>query len=295
VIRLIPPAWLAGAVLALAGPAARAAPLPVRLSDADPRWRLEEVEKRAAPGLTLAAVAIHAGAPDRLILLTAPAAGPGAVDPDEFARRITAAFTEFTCVPQGARNATRAGFAGRVRSFELTGAHGALDCELFVFTDAGSRWGILYAKPPAAGETAAAAFGLLLKNVPLPAGTFALKPVRVRNTPLTTFPLSFQVRSRNGSNRVATITITAIPDNSEAERAGIQVGDEIVAIDGRMAADFTPGVGKDDELGRIFINRQPGDSVTLEIRAPGAKQTFTVTLHAGRDDDTDSLFGRFGR
>jgi len=285
---------VAGAVLALAGPAG-AADLPVRLSDADPRWRLAAVGKESAPGLTLEAVATHAGSADRLIFLSAPADAPDAADPDAFARRVAAAFTDFTCGPVSARRGTRAGFAGRAARFTLANAHGTLDCELFVFTDAGSRWGILYSKPQGAPESAETAFGLLLKNVPLPAGTYALKPFRTRNTPLTTFPISLQVSDRAGTTRVETIRITDVAKDSEAEAAGIRVGDEITAIDGRKVQEFPGGVGKDDELGRIFLNRRPGDRVTLLIKPAGDGKPFTVTLHTLWGEDAGEPFRPFDR
>ena len=283
---------LAATILTLAGAAAGAEPaLPVRLSDADPRWRLAVGSKIVAPDLTLAAVATHASAPDRLLFLTAPAT----VDPDAFVHAITAVFKDFTCGPMRAKDAKRAGCAGRDWSFELANPRGTLDCVLFVFTDAGSRWGILYSKPREAPETADAVFGLLLKYSPPPPGTATLKPFRIREAPVTPFPISIRATWTPAGDRVVAIAVTSVAKDSEAEHKGIQEGDAIVAIDGRKVEDFTAGVGQDDELGRIFLNRHPGDHVTLELRPPGAQRTFTVTLHTLWGDEVDSPFRDFGR
>ncbi len=284
---------MAGTILTLAQSAFAGAPLPVQLSGADPRWHVVDVDKRTDSGLTVAAVAVHVGAPDRLVFVTAPAA-PGE-NLDAFARRISAAFTGYACVRPHASGARRAGFAGRLLRCELANPQNTLDCELFVFADAGCRWGILYSKSKDAPETAAAAFALLLKYVPPPTGSVALRPVRIRGNPLTNFPFSLQIRWSETSDRITAITVTSVPENSESARAGIRAGDTIVAIDGRKVEDFPAGVGQHDELGRIFVNRHPGDAVSLEIRTPGATKTFQVTLHAGAYERSDFLSGFFGR
>lgn len=283
---------LIGAALALAGTVA-AAPLPVRLSAADPRWRLNPVDQETAPGLTLAAVAVHTGAPDRLLFVTAPGTGAGKDDLDALGRRVVAAFPSYACGHLHQGNARRLGFAGRDWRFELAGAPAPLDCELFLFADAGRQWGILYTKPKDAAGDAADAFGLLLPVVPAPPGAVAMKPVRIRNAPLTNFPISIQIHWAAGGDRVAAIIITRVLADSEAERDGLQAGDAIVAVDGRRTEDFTGGVGRDDPLGRIFVDRRPGDHVTLEIRPAGAGKTFLVTLHSlwGNDLESSSGFG----
>ena len=283
---------LAATILTLAGTAAAAEPaLPVRLSDADPHWRLAESPRTVGPDLTLAAIATHAGAADRLLFLRAPEA----VAADAFVHAITAAFSHFTCSGLQAQDAKCAGFVGRDWRFALANARGRLDCELFVFTDDRQRWGILYSRPRETPDASAAVFGLLLPQAPPPPDTVALQPVRIRNTPLTTFPISLRVASSAIDARVATITITAVPRDSEAEDKGIRVGDAIVAIDGRPVAEFPAGVAKDDPLGRIFMNRRPGDKVTLELRSPGDEKTYTVTLHTIWGGEADSPFRDFRR
>ena len=58
-----------------------------------------------------------------------------------------------------------------------------------------------------------------------------------------------------------------------AERAGLQPGDVIVAIDGTPVADSS-------ELIVAIRSRRPGDTVTLTVRRGGGKQDFDVTLGA---------------
>ena len=128
--------------------------------------------------------------------------------------------------------------------------------------------------------TAEAAFSLLHKNAPQPPGVVALAPVRVKGVPVSDFPISLEVIRNPAGDRVERIVVSDVPAESAIEQAGVRVGDAIVAIDGRKTEDFAAGLGKDDELGRIFLNRTPGDTVKLEIQPADAGKPFSVTLRA---------------
>lgn len=288
-------ALLAGAALALAGPAAPAAPLPVQLSAVDPRWQLAEVQPETASDITFAAVALHAGAPDRLLFLSAPRTdvAPGA--PAAFAHRFLDALTAFDCLNLTEQDATVCGYAGRDLRFDLVNDKQGLGCELFVFADAGTWWGLLYVRPQDAPPTAAPSFGMLTRSVPPPPGVVALAPVRVRNTPICDFAVSLGVRWSIGGDRVEAIRVLNVPPGSDAAAAGVKAGDAVVAINGRKVEEIAGGVGKDDELGKIFLNRRFGDPVILKILPPGQSKVVRVTLHAQHARPLSFLFGLFGR
>lgn len=286
-------ALLAGAALALARPATRATPLPVHLNAEDRRWELADVQPETASGVTFEAVAQHLGAPDRLLFLSAPLAdvAPGA--PAAFAHHFLDALTAFDCLNLTEHNATMFGYAGRDLRFDLVNDNEGLNCELFVFADAGTCWGLLYAKPQDAPQTAAAAFDQLVRNVPPPAGVIALAPVQVRNRPICDFAVSLGVRWSLGGDRVEAIRVTNVPKGSDAAIAGVKAGDAVIEINGRKIEEFSGGVGKDDDLGKIFLNRRFGDTVRLKILPPGQSKTFRVTLHAQHARPLDFLFGIF--
>jgi hypothetical protein len=270
-LRRIPP-LLAALALLLAGPAVRSATLPVSIDDHDGRWRTETVQKEVLPGIDLEAVVIHLRAPDRLIFFSSRLTDGASGTLATFAQQLKDSFTAFHCTDRGESEATRMGFAGRDLRFELANATQALDCELFVFSEKGYWWGVLHANPRNGPGTAEAAFALLHKTAPPPPGGFALKPFRVRSVPVTEFPISIGVAWNAAGTRVVGMVVNEVPAGSATERAGVKAGDAIVAIDGRKVGDFTAGVGRDDELGRL----RPGlRSPSRCAPGPPARPTFS--------------------
>ncbi len=71
------------------------------------------------------------------------------------------------------------------------------------------------------------------------------------------------------------ITIVAPLPGTPAERAGIQPGDRIVAIDGKSTAGWTP----DDARGSL--RGKPGSTVLLQIERPGVPTRIPFTLARG--------------
>ncbi|HVS50962.1 MAG TPA: PDZ domain-containing protein [Opitutaceae bacterium] len=269
-------------VCVLGGVALAAAELPFTIADHDGQWKPAAVQKEVAPGLSFEAVIAHTGAPDRFVVFSAPR-NDSPVDLAAFAHRITDSFNAYASKLLAESDTRRMGFGGHALRFTLAGAQATFDCELFVFTDEKTCWGVLYSEPHRAPDPAAAArdpFAVLEKKPP---GVVALAPFRVKEPPLSRFPISFEVVRDPTGQRVTGIVVTEVPRNSTTEQAGVQVGDAIVAIDGRKVQEFAAGVGKDSELGRIFLNREPGDSVDLEIQpAKGAKPFFVrLTIAKG--------------
>ena len=66
------------------------------------------------------------------------------------------------------------------------------------------------------------------------------------------------------------ITITEVHVNSPADKAGLKIGDKVLAVDGQSAK------GKDryelDEILKGF----PGTEVTLQIERPGQQQPLIL-------------------
>ncbi len=68
------------------------------------------------------------------------------------------------------------------------------------------------------------------------------------------------------------VTITELYQGFAADKAGLKVGDQIVAVDGKDAK------GKDPEALNEILRGFPGTSVTLTIRRPGRSDDFKVSL-----------------
>ncbi len=91
-----------------------------------------------------------------------------------------------------------------------------------------------------------------------------LEPFRVKGNAVGNFAITVQVFIREDNGKMQLIISKVLPD-SDAERAGLQEGDEIVKIGGLLVADMEPDVGKDSALGRLLLNRKSGDILDLEV------------------------------
>ncbi|MBI1795533.1 MAG: aspartyl protease family protein [Candidatus Eisenbacteria bacterium] len=69
------------------------------------------------------------------------------------------------------------------------------------------------------------------------------------------------------------VTACAIVHGSPADDAGLKTDDEVLSIDGRPAARFTP-----EEMDRLFVNGEPGTTHTLTIAREGRTSTITLKL-----------------
>jgi sigma-B regulation protein RsbU (phosphoserine phosphatase) len=78
--------------------------------------------------------------------------------------------------------------------------------------------------------------------------------------------------------------VTRVYANSPAERAGLKVGDQVVAFDGRR-------VESPADQERVWISREPGDSVRLTILRPGQTAPFELTGVFRRNSDLGGTAG----
>lgn len=64
---------------------------------------------------------------------------------------------------------------------------------------------------------------------------------------------------RAKGSRLKNFEITGLRENSEAQKAGIQVGDQIISINGILASDLNLNIVN------AFLNSKPGRRVVLQI------------------------------
>lgn len=258
----------------------RGAELPFAFDTRDGQWKEATVQKTAAPGITVERVVAHVAGAERLIVLSSPLAAGDTESLGDFGRRVRASFTGYRSSGDVTeREASHLDYAGRTLTFDLSNAKETLDVELFVFADGNTRWAVLHSKTKSAvAAVVPAAFSLLQKKTAKAPGVVGLDPFRVKSDPVTGFPIAFRIEQGAGSNRIKEILVTQVPEGSSTEKAGVKVGDKIVSVNGRKTQDFSVGAGKESELGRIFLNRQPGDEVTLELIAATNAKSYKVTL-----------------
>jgi S1-C subfamily serine protease len=71
--------------------------------------------------------------------------------------------------------------------------------------------------------------------------------------------------------------IGVVTPGSGADQAGLESGDEVVAINGESVRDF-------GELSTQIVNKLPGDTVELTVERDGDTLTLTATLGSRPDD-----------
>lgn len=103
-----------------------------------------------------------------------------------------------------------------------------------------------------------------------------LVPYRVSGRAVGNFAVAIQVL-HDPALKKTRLLIIDVTQRSDAEKAGLQAGDEIVKIGGVAVEDMDPRVTKDTPLGKIFLNRARGDAIDLEVVTRRTKQ---VTLRA---------------
>ncbi len=72
--------------------------------------------------------------------------------------------------------------------------------------------------------------------------------------------------------------VESVTPSSAAERAGLEAGDVIVAVDGRRLRDY-------NELRTIIANKLPGDEVSLRVVRDGRERQITVNLGTRKDEE----------
>jgi predicted metalloprotease with PDZ domain len=106
-----------------------------------------------------------------------------------------------------------------------------------------------------------------------------LEPFKVSESPLISYAIDIAVYAEPKTKTVTRIFITRVLEDTDAARAGLQPGDEIVSLDGVPVKGMEARVGPDSALGRFLLNRDHGEKLNFEIIT---RRTEKVTLRAQR-------------
>jgi len=121
------------------------------------------------------------------------------------------------------------------------------------------------------------------KKTPTPENekVIVLEPFKIKGSPVISFAIDITVYADPETKKVNRIFISRVLPDSDAEKAGLQAGDEIVKLDGITVKELDAVVSINSPLGRIFLNRRPGEPLKLEVLTRRAEQ---FTLHAQREN-----------
>lgn len=106
-----------------------------------------------------------------------------------------------------------------------------------------------------------------------------LEPMKIKETPLISYAIDIAIYADPKTKLVTRIFITRVMEDTDAARAGLQPGDEIVSLDGVPVKGLEPRVGPDSPLGKFLLNRDHGERLNFEIIT---RRTENVTLRASR-------------
>jgi S1-C subfamily serine protease len=102
-----------------------------------------------------------------------------------------------------------------------------------------------------------------------------LDPIKIHGSPIISFAIDIAVYADPDTKKVDRIFIKRVLPDTDAERAGLQAGDEIVKLDDVAVKEFDAVVSVETPLGKILLNRRPGEPLKLEVIARRTQQ-FTV-------------------
>ncbi len=110
-----------------------------------------------------------------------------------------------------------------------------------------------------------------------------LEKFTVNDRHLLCFGLGLELWEDKNTHRVLAMYVKAVQPESMADQEGIIPGTRIFGINGLAVDNFQATFGEGSELNRLFINRQNGDRVTLELKLMNKRGTRFITLvqHSG--------------
>ena len=124
------------------------------------------------------------------------------------------------------------------------------------------------------------AAGFAKDKPPVSEETLVLDPIKVRGNATSNFAIDIQIVVSPQTNKVITIRIAKVFENSDAADLDLQVGDLIVKVDGVPVEGMDPKIDFRSEIGKIFLNRKPGDTLKLEVLTRRIRDV-TLRAHAG--------------
>lgn len=251
---------------------------PVVVVDPNGRWQERFVGRSFGQGMTFETAVLAPDSRGRLLIFSNRTPIDSSESLRGFADQVQTGFASYQSAKVVERPAEAMGFSGLQYDFELVNNTEMLACTLFVFAYERRPWGVLSAAPIKPVSTPQPSFTLLRKKTSKDPVT--LEPYTVNDSPLISYPISFKVTRDRKANHVNEIIVSEVPEDSLTEKAGVKPGDRVIRINGRPAESFTAGVTRESELGKIFIDRPPGETVQLELLAAGDRKPFSITLES---------------
>jgi predicted metalloprotease with PDZ domain len=104
-----------------------------------------------------------------------------------------------------------------------------------------------------------------------------LEPFKIKAKLISSFAFDLRIYADPDTKKVDRMFVTRVLEDTDAAKFGLRDGDEIIKIDGMAVKDMDARVAPDTPLGAIFLNRQPGEPLNLEVVV---RRSYKLTVHA---------------
>ena len=139
---------------------------------------------------------------------------------------------------------------------------------------------------PFASRAALGGLGLLLASwlsaaEPAPAkpeDSINLPKYQVKGEAVCAFGFGVGGTREPETHKIKRLFITAVTIGSEAERAGLQIGDEILSINGKKVDGMDGTREASSELFELLVNKTPGQTIALEVSVRAVKKINLTAL-----------------
>lgn len=102
-----------------------------------------------------------------------------------------------------------------------------------------------------------------------------LPKLAIKGSPICSYGFGVSAFREPVTKKIKRLFVADVTDDSEAQRQGIQEGDEILSINGTKVAGMDGLMNPGSPLFNLLINQPPGQTIKFEI-AVRVPRTFTL-------------------
>ncbi len=117
---------------------------------------------------------------------------------------------------------------------------------------------------------------------PPPVESIEMPKMRVKGHAACSFGFGLVGTRDPATKKISRLFISAVTPGSEAERRGLKVDDEILAINGEKVAGMDGWVRPGSRLFDLLVDQVPGETIELEL---AVRTKRTLTLQASPEED----------
>lgn len=95
--------------------------------------------------------------------------------------------------------------------------------------------------------------------------TVELPKMAVKGEAICSYGIGLAAQREAGTRKIQRLFITAVADDSDAARLGLQPGDEILSINGHKVAGMDGSMKPGAELFDLVVDQHPGQTISVQV------------------------------